>query len=147
MADDMTPFDVTEEEGREEEDRPQQMDRQATHRTHRSWTNGPWIGGAVLILLGIVALLQNLDIAGAVLQNWWAVFILIPAARSFERAWRHYQSSGSQVTRSVTGSLLGGLALTMVAMTFLFGLDWSLMLPIFLIVAGIGALFSGLAAF
>jgi hypothetical protein len=100
----------------------------------------------VLILLGVVALLRNLNVTSDILQNWWAVFILIPAATSFERAWRRYQSSGRQLTRSVTGAALGGLALTMVAITFLFGLDWSLMLPILLIVAGIGALLSGLGA-
>ena len=36
-----------------------------------------WIAGGVLILIGIVFIVQN--VAGVTLNNWWALFILIPA--------------------------------------------------------------------
>ena len=39
-----------------------------------------WIGGVVLVAAGVFLLLGNLTRFS--LQNWWAVFLLIPAAGS-----------------------------------------------------------------
>jgi hypothetical protein len=101
-----------------------------------------WIGGVVLILLGVIFLAQNLG--GFYLGNWWALFILIPAAGAFGTAWNSYQNAGGQITAAVRGSLFGGLILTLVAGAFLFNLNWGLIWPIFIILAGIGALLSAL---
>ena len=46
-----------------------------------------WIGGAVLIALGIILLLSSLG--SFYLENWWALFILIPAIGAFGNAARH----------------------------------------------------------
>jgi hypothetical protein len=50
------------------------MNTESSEIKHHS---GNWIGGAVLIGLGIIFLLQNfMNIS---LANWWALFIMIPA--------------------------------------------------------------------
>ncbi len=99
------------------------------------------VAGIVLIVLGAIFLLQN---AGLVIPgNWWALFILIPAAGSFVRAWNNYQAAGN-LSGAVRGPLVGGLMLTAVALIFLFDLDWGQLWPVFLIIAGAGALLSGL---
>ena len=117
-------------------------ERERRRAARRSGT-GAWIGGVVLILLGVVFLLQNL---GALeLDNWWALFILIPAIGSFAGAWNAYRNSGGQLTGTVIGPLIGGLVLTAVAAAFLFELDWGKIWPLFIILAGIGALVGALA--
>jgi hypothetical protein len=93
-----------------------------------------WIGGAILILLGVVFLLQNMGIP--VLANWWALFILIPAFWAFVAAWDSYQDNG-RLTRGGAGSLAGGTLLTILALVFLLNLNVGLFWPVLLIVGGV----------
>jgi hypothetical protein len=86
---------------------------------------------AILILLGVIFLLQNTGIF--TLANWWALFILIPALGAFGNAWSQYREAG-RFDSQARGSLIGGLLLSIVAGTFLFGLDWGRVWPVFLIV-------------
>ncbi len=99
-----------------------------------------WLGGAVLIIIGVAFLLQN--VSGLSLGNWWALFILIPAMGSLGTAWRIYETHG-HMTASVRGPLVGGIVLLMVTATFLFNLDWGRVWPVFLIIAGGSALAAG----
>ena len=103
--------------------------------------NTAWIGGAVLIVIGVVFLLQN--ISGIDLGNWWALFILIPALGSLATAWRIYQTHG-RLTSAARGPLVGGFILLLVAAIFLFNLDWGKVWPLFLIIAGVGVLATSL---
>lgn len=108
--------------------------RRAARRTSEAW-----IGGLVLIGLGVIFLLHN---AGALhLQNWWALFILIPALGSFGGAYTEYRVSG-RFNAKARGSLVAGLVFTAIACVFLLNLDFSLLLPAILIVAGVGILFN-----
>lgn len=109
-------------------------------RRHRRG-GAPWMGGAVLILIGVVFLLQQTT--GFYLNNWWAFFILIPAVGSFGNAWRAYQDAG-RFNASARSSLIGGLALTMIAAIFLFNLDWVILGPVMLILAGMAVLLNSL---
>ena len=95
----------------------------------------------MLILIGVVFLVRN--ISGLSLDNWWALFILIPAITSLGNAWRTYRSSDRH-SSAVRGSLVGGLMMLVVAMIFLFELDWGMIWPVFLIIAGLGGLLAWL---
>lgn len=96
-----------------------------------------WIGGAILIGVGVIFLLNNFtDFA---LDNWWALFILIPALAILGNALRAYRAVG-RLTSEVINPLIGGLMMLFVASIFLFELDWSNVWPVFIIIAGIGAL-------
>ena len=107
---------------------------------------GPLWGGLILVVLGAVMLLQNLGYDLPVLRNWWALFILFPIVSAVRRAQWAYQRSGARITGAVAGPLVGAAALTLVMLSLLFGLSWSLMLPIALILFGLGALVSALGA-
>lgn len=96
-----------------------------------------WIGGAILVLLGVVFLLEELGIP--FLENWWALFILIPACRAFVVARRSYQDNG-RLTRGGAGALVGGALLTILALAFLFNLDFDLFWPLLLIAGGLALL-------
>ncbi|HEY3343950.1 MAG TPA: hypothetical protein VGJ97_03415 [Anaerolineaceae bacterium] len=104
-------------------------------------TNAAWIGGLVLIVIGIVFLLQNLNLLGPLplLRNWWALFILIPAVGAFLRVAQDIQANG-RLTGLGRGSLISGLFMGFVSAVFLFDLNWAVIWPIFLIIAGVGAL-------
>ena len=107
-----------------------------TARGARGNGGGAWIMGVVLIGLGVVFILQN---AGALyLQNWWALFILIPALGSFGASYAEYRNNGGRLNSRVRGSVLSGFVFTAVAAFFLFNLNISLLLPAILILAGAG---------
>ena len=97
-----------------------------------------WFIGLVLVVLGAILLVQRL--VGLQLTNWWALFLLIPAFGAFDSTWRRYRERGTAFSGSVTGSFITGVSLLAVTAIFLFGLDWSTIWPVFIILAGVGAL-------
>lgn len=107
----------------------------AERRHHREGAPG-WILGAILIVVGLVLMAQNFGFDG--LQNWWALFILIPAFGALGNAWRSYQATGSFANTG--GSLIGGLFLLFLSAYFLFDfrfdIDWRIVGPAFLILGG-----------
>ncbi len=103
--------------------------------------NNAWIAGLVLIGIGVIFLLNQFT--GFELNNWWALFILIPAFGAFGNALRTRQANG-HFGKEGRGSLIGGLILTFVASIFLFELDWGRVWPVFLIIAGVGVLLGSL---
>jgi predicted secreted protein len=116
-------------------------DRRAARReriaARRAGRSSSWVVGAVLILVGIFIMLQNLT--AFQLNNWWALFILIPAVGAFANAWRTYQNGGT-LSAPARASLISGFILTMVAAIFLLNLNWTILGPVLLILAGVGLL-------
>lgn len=98
---------------------------------------GAWVGGAVLIAVGILLLFQTLTSFS--LEKWWALIILIPAAGAFANSWRIYRS-GSRLSAPARASLLGGILLIMVTATFLLDLNWTVLGPVLIILGGLGIL-------
>jgi hypothetical protein len=117
--------------------RAQRRDARAARRANRRAQGTGWIGGVILLLLGGVLLLQNFGVVYAF--NWWALFILIPAVGAFGAAWAAYRQTG-RLGAAARGSLIGGIVLSMVAAAFLFNLNWALVGPALLILAGFGIL-------
>ena len=102
--------------------------------------NKNWVGGIVLIAIGLIFLATNL--VDFQLNNWWALFIFIPAISNFSSAYSNYKSNG-RLEKSGRGSITGGLILSLIAFTFLFSWDWAVIWPLFLIIGGVGALLGG----
>jgi hypothetical protein len=117
-----------------EQRRAERWARREARWQRRAGRHYGWIGGAILILLGVAFLLQSLGLP--FLANWWALFILIPAFWAFVAAWESYQNNG-RLTRGGAGSLAGGVLLTILALAFLLNLNIGLFLPVLLIVAGL----------
>jgi hypothetical protein len=130
MSDTIETLKDAEKEAMQEEQRPRQVQR------HRGNTTG----GLILIGLGTVFLLSQLT--GWYIQNWWALFIFIPALFQLNEAWQGYRKNG-RLNHNIRGSLFGGLLLSMVGAFFLFSISWNLFWPLVLILAGIGALLNG----
>lgn len=117
------------------------ISRPSAPHSYQRKAGGNLIPGIVLIVIGGIFLLSNLT--GLSINNWWALFILIPAFSNFQNAWRSYQRHG-RLSHSARGSITGGLILTLVAATFLFDfLTWALVWPLFLVILGLSALLGG----
>ncbi len=93
-----------------------------------------WFGGAILVLLGVIFLLQNLGIP--VLVNWWALFILFPAYWSYVAAYNIYHNNG-RMTQGAASSLTVAVLLTVLTLIFLLNLAFGALWPILLIVGGL----------
>jgi len=106
-----------------------------SHRRQRK--NNDWVGGLILIGLGVIFLLNSFNIE--LIQNWWALFLLIPGLANLKNGLQARAADG-RFSHSARGSLIGGLFLTTIGSAFLFDLNWSYIWPIFLIIFGIGAL-------
>ena len=132
------------------EPQPETLDRREGRRQRReerraargAGNGGAWVGGVVLIVLGVVFLLQNTGASS--LENWWALFILIPALGAFGRARSNYQDAGGRLTAAVRSALMGGVVLTLVSAAFLFNLNWGLLAPVLILLVGVGLLINAL---
>jgi hypothetical protein len=113
----------------------------AARREERRAGGGAWIGGIILIVLGVIFLLQN--VRGFYLDNWWALFILIPAFGSFADAWNIYRQTG-RLGRRVRGALISGCVFLLITATFLYNWNWGVVLPVLLIIWGITILLNSL---
>lgn len=124
-----------------DESQSEYYDRRAARRERlterRAGGSGSWVVGAVLILVGIFIILQNLT--WFELENWWALFILIPALGAFGNAWRAYKRD-ERLSAPARASLISGVILMMVTAIFLLGLNWTILGPVLLILAGVGLL-------
>lgn len=96
---------------------------------------GSWMPGLIMIVVGAVFLLRNYTDFS--LNNWWALFILIPAFTNLRMAYTHYQAGNSKAMRSF---LFWGLFFVAISAAFLLGVDFGELWPAFLILAGLGFL-------
>jgi uncharacterized integral membrane protein len=103
-------------------------------RRAAGYPGGAWIGGVILVILGLIFLVQN--VSGLQLANWWALFILIPAFGALWGAWNAYQANG-RFSAGARSSAIFGIALILLAAAFLFNVSLSLYWPLALILVGI----------
>lgn len=96
--------------------------------------------GLILITLGGLFLLKQLT--NFELENWWALFILIPAIGSFSSAWAAFQHN-DRFNEGVRSGISSGLIMTTVVVIFLLGLDWFFWWPLMVIVPALTFVFSG----
>lgn len=130
MSESIDHLKDAEKEAMQEESRPQRVQRD----------RGDIKGGLILIGIGTIFLVSQLT--GWYIQNWWALFIFIPAIFKLNEVWQGYRANG-RLTQDLRSSLIGGLLLLMVGSFFLFSISWNLFWPLVLILVGIGALLNG----
>ncbi len=123
------------------ESKSEPLSRREVRRQARTANSGlSWVAGLLLVALGFVFLLQNMGRFDFPLDNWWALFILIPTLGAFERAWQIYRREDGRLTGEARGSLVVGFILTVVTAVLFFDLSWRLFGPLLIILAGIAVL-------
>ena len=121
-----------------ESQKDEQVEEDAKHESARPWSNSrTLLPGLVLIALGTIFLLSNLT--GFRLDNWWALFILIPAVNNFSSGLEKYRQSGN-FNRKVRGHFFSAFFFVLLSLAFFISLDFGLIWPAFLILAGLGIL-------
>lgn len=138
MSDEFKEIKDEEKDKMDESDSPQA--EQPVEESGSRRDNNSWIAGVAIIIVGVVFLIGNFT--DYQLNNWWAIFILIPGIFSFVKAWNTRKADG-RWSKAARGSLIGGLGVTLVAVIFLFDLDWGKVWPLFLILGGVAALLGG----
>jgi hypothetical protein len=98
-----------------------------------------WAAGVALIVVGGLFLLHTLNIISIAINNWWAVFILIPGLNMAVKGWREYGQTNSKSARRAG---FWGLILILVAFSFFLGISWNYFFPAILIGVGIYILLS-----
>jgi hypothetical protein len=101
--------------------------------SRRHHGGGAWVGGAILIAIGVIFLLDEMGYA--LPTNWWVIFIAIPAVAALFRAWTIFQREGT--VGPAWGPLVSGIILAVLAVALFFGFDLGAIWPILLILLGI----------
>src|SRR5512139_4339315 len=117
---------------------PEPMSRREARRQRRADPSrgDALIIGMILIVLGGLFLMRTMG-TDVPLTNWWALFILIPAFGALSAAWRMYREADNRLTVAARSSLLVGLVLSFITFMFLFGISWTYVGPILIIVVGV----------
>jgi uncharacterized membrane protein len=134
--------ETLEEQGFSSDRYERRAERRAERKARRDRGGGIWVGGAVLIVLGLVVMARNLGYA--IIGNWWALLILLPGVAALANAYTGYRDAGYKLTRRARGSLMGGLILVFIAASLLFDLRWGNLWPMLLIMGGIAILLNTL---
>jgi uncharacterized membrane protein len=99
--------------------------------------NNSWIMAVVLIIVGLGLLASNFT--GFSFNNWWALFLFVPAFMMLSKVWADYKDNGRLTSKS-TGPLITGLAMLVMIVVFLFNLSFGALWPLAFIFGGIAVL-------
>lgn len=102
-----------------------------------------WIG-VIFVFGGIALIINQLNLLPFEL-NWWALFILMPAAGFLNGAYKRFRSHNNLFSMDVASSALVGLFMVALSFSLLLGaawnINWSLFWPLMIILIGLGMIF------
>ena len=114
-----------------------------TNNQNRKQSSSLWIG-LIFIFGGVAVLLNQLGLLPFEL-NWWALFIMMPAAGFLNRAYYRFRSNDNLFSTDVAFTALIGLFLVALSLSLLVGaawnINWSLFWPFIIILIGLGMIF------
>lgn len=113
------------------------------NKDNKSQSSNLWLG-IIFIFGGIAVLLNQLDLLSFEL-NWWALFIMLPAAGMLNGAYNRFRSHGNVFSMDVAFTALIGFFLVALSFSLLVGaswnINWSLFWPAIIILIGLGMIF------
>lgn len=102
-----------------------------------------WIG-LIFIFGGVAVLLNQLGLLSFKL-NWWALFIMVPAAVFLSGAYNRFRANNNLFSMEVTFPALIDLFLVGLSISLLldaaWNFNWSLFWPFMIILIGLGMIF------
>ena len=117
-----------------------------THETNKGkkkQSSNLWLG-LIFIFGGIALILNQLNLLPFEL-NWWALFILLPAAGMLNGAYNRFRSHGYAYSMDIAFTALIGLFLVALSFSLLVGaswnINWGLFWPAMIILIGLGMIF------
>jgi hypothetical protein len=118
------------------------MQNNSTFETVESKQTGisRW-GGLFLVLIGGALFVSR--VLGIELENWWALFILMPALVMFGVGWMIPRRENGRFSFFSRLFFAAGLVVLVVAGMFLVNLDWSVWWPLMIVAPGAGLIIAG----
>jgi drug/metabolite transporter (DMT)-like permease len=114
-----------------------------TNRENKKQASNLWLG-LIFVFGGIALILNQLNVLPFEL-NWWALFIMLPAAGMLNGAYNRFRSHGNAFSMDVGFTALIGLFLVALSFSMLVGaswsINWSLFWPAMIILIGLGMIF------
>ena len=102
-----------------------------------------WLG-LIFVFGGIALILNQLNLLPFEL-NWWALFIILPAAGMLSGAYNRFRSHGNAFSMDVAFTALIGFFLVALSFSLFVGaswnFNWSLFWPVIIILIGLGMIF------
>ena len=96
-----------------------------------------WFGGAVLIIVGLAFIVENLNLPFIKEGNWWAIFLLIPIVAILDDIYRITSAGTEGKAGAITSKLVGLLIIAAIMIIVLFGINLGIYWPVLLIAAGL----------
>ena len=116
---------------------------QEKNKGDRKQSSSIWMG-LIFIFGGIAVLLNQLGLLPFEL-NWWALFIMMPAAGFLSGAYNRFRSNENLFSMDVAFPALMGLFMIALSISLLVGdawnVNWSLLWPFIIILIGLGMIF------
>jgi hypothetical protein len=97
----------------------------------------PMLAAFAFMAIGMFLLLRNLEVIHFV-NNWWALFMLIPIAYLLSSAFRLRRENAGAFPPEARNSLVTSGIIACTMLIFLLELSWREMWPLFLILVGLG---------
>jgi hypothetical protein len=116
---------------------------QTSNETNKRGYSSLWIG-LIFIFGGVAVLLNQLGLLPFEL-NWWALFIMMPAAGFLSGGYNRFRANGNLFTMDAAFPALIGLFLAALSISLLVGaawdINWNLLWPVIIILIGLGMIF------
>ena len=116
---------------------------QSSNKANQKQSSNLWIG-LIFIFGGVAVLLNQLGLLPFEL-NWWALFIMLPAAGFLSGAYNRFRANDNLFTMDAAFPAMIGLFLVALSFSLLVGaawnINWSLFWPVIIILIGLGMIF------
>ena len=114
-----------------------------TKQEDKKQSSNLWLG-LIFVFGGIALIINQLNWLPFEL-NWWALFIMLPAAGMLNGAYNRFRANDNLFTTDVGITALIGLFMVGLSFSLLVGtswnLNWSLLWPAVIIIIGLGMIF------
>jgi hypothetical protein len=114
---------------------PQSVEKETKSVTKHG--RAAWFGGAVLIIVGLAFIIENLNLPFIRNDNWWAVFLLIPIVAMLDDIYRIYTTTPDGKAGAIASKAVGLFVIGVIMVIFLFGINLGIYWPVLLIAAGL----------
>jgi len=119
------------------------MEENLENKENKKQSSNLWLG-LIFVFGGIALIINQLNLLPFEL-NWWALFIMLPAAGMLNGAYNRFRANDNLFTTDIGITALIGLFMVGLSLSLLVGaswnINWGLLWPAIIIVIGLSMVF------
>ena len=119
------------------------MEENLENKENKKQSSNLWLG-LIFVFGGIALIINQLNLLPFEL-NWWALFIMLPAAGMLNGAYNRFRANDNLFTTDIGITALIGLFMVGLSLSLLVGaswnINWGLLWPAIIILIGLGMIF------